>query len=331
MKNSIAALLLIVGATAHGQSQDLLEPIPYVPEALGPYEWNVTTVSPRAQRYFNQGMQLRYGFSMPEAARSMAMARRIDPNCAMCFWGEAFALGSFLNGGMSKEQAALAREAILEAEKLIPQVGAVEADLIKAALLRYPDGYEPTARRSVDQAFADAMAKVHDSYPQHSEVSVIYATALFLLERRRGYRDLNDPKLLRIHELLTAVLEKDPAHPGACHLYIHATESTAQPSSACPARNSSGMRCPGRAMFSTCPPILGTKWDFGPDPWKLTSRRRTPTGQRFATPVSPMERATISTCWFSHRHTTVRERLLLMPAISTRKSPETKFIPICPG
>ena len=59
MKNSIAALLLIVGATAHGQSQDLLEPIPYVPEALGPYEWNVTTVSPRAQRYFNQGMQLR--------------------------------------------------------------------------------------------------------------------------------------------------------------------------------------------------------------------------------------------------------------------------------
>ena len=110
MKNSIVALLLIVGATAHGQSQDLLEPIPYGPEALGPSEWNVTTVSPRAQRYFNQGMQLRYGFSMPEAARSMAMARRIDPNCAMCFWGEAFALGSFLNGGMSKE-GSLAREA----------------------------------------------------------------------------------------------------------------------------------------------------------------------------------------------------------------------------
>lgn len=253
MKNSIVALLLIVGATAHGQSQDLLEPIPYVPEALGPYEWNVTTVSPRAQRYFNQGMQLRYGFSMPEAARSMAMARRIDPNCAMCFWGEAFALGSFLNGGMSKEQAALAREAILEAEKLIPQVGAVEADLIKAALLRYPDDYEPTARRSVDQAFADAMAKVHDSYPQHSEVSVIYATALFLLERRRGYRDLNDPKLLRIHELLTAVLEKDPAHPGACHLYIHATESTAQPELGLPCAEQLGDAVPGASHVQHMP------------------------------------------------------------------------------
>ena len=81
------------------------EPIELLPQALGPYSRTITTSSERAQAYFTQGMQLRYAYNVDEAARSMVEARRLDPNCAMCYWGEAFALGSYLNGGMTDEAA----------------------------------------------------------------------------------------------------------------------------------------------------------------------------------------------------------------------------------
>ena len=71
------------------------DPIDYLPDALGTYTWDITTDSEQAQAYFNQGMQLRWAYNVNEAARSMAEARRLDPECAMCYWGEAFGLGSF--------------------------------------------------------------------------------------------------------------------------------------------------------------------------------------------------------------------------------------------
>ena len=94
------------------------KPIDYIPEALGEYEWKITTSEAEAQQYFKQGMQLRWAYNVNEAARSMAEARRIDPNCAMCYWGEAFALGSFLNGHMTTEKGMRGRKAILKAVEL---------------------------------------------------------------------------------------------------------------------------------------------------------------------------------------------------------------------
>ena len=175
------------------EGDEALAPIPYLPDALGPYHWPITTSSPRAQQYFDQGMQLRYGYGMNDAARSMAMARRLDPDCAICFWGEAFALGSFLNAGMSAENAPLAHTAIQRAYERIDNASPVEADLIRAALVRYPADYDPDNRRPVDEAFAEAMAEVYEKHPDHSEVAIVYTISLFLLEERRGYRDLEDP------------------------------------------------------------------------------------------------------------------------------------------
>ncbi len=206
-----------------------LQPIDYIPSALGPYDWKITTDSERAQQYFKQGMQLRYAYNVDEAARSMAEARRIDPECAMCYWGEAFALGSFLNGVMSTEKGPYAHAAIEQAVSLAGDVTEVERDLIMAARVRYPADWNPGERRPVDEAFAAEMAKVYERYPDHHEVAVVYAVALFMLEERRGYRDNADPDLIRLHAVLTGVLEEDIAHPGACHLYIHATESSQTP------------------------------------------------------------------------------------------------------
>ena len=105
----------------------------------------------------------------------------------------------------------------------------MERALIEATLVRYPANYDPTNRTPVDQAFANAMASVYALYPDDHNIATIYAVALFLLEDRRGYRDLDDPDLQRLHGVLTRVLAQDIKHPGACHLYIHATESSQQP------------------------------------------------------------------------------------------------------
>lgn len=205
-------------------------PIDLIPEALGSYSWTITTDSEKAQAYFTQGMQLRYAYNVDEAARSMAEARRIDPNCAMCYWGEAFGLGSYLNGGMTEEAAPRAHAAITRAAELAAShASEMERDLIMAAVVRYPADYDPKNRRPVDEAFAAEMAKVYAKYPDNHEVATVYGVALFMLEERRGNRDVADPDLIRLHGVLTRVLEEDIAHPGACHLYIHATESSQRP------------------------------------------------------------------------------------------------------
>lgn len=211
------------------EAKDFQAPIDYLADALGSYSWPVTTDSEQAQQYFNQGMQLRWAYNVNEAARSMAEARRIDPECAMCYWGEAFALGSFLNGGMTDLKAEYAHEAIFKAVQLASSVSEKERDLIMAARVRYPADYDPDNRRPVDEAFAEEMAKVHEKYPDDHNISTVYAVALFMLEERRGYRDLQDPDVVRLHGVLTDVLAEDIRHPGACHLYIHATESTQKP------------------------------------------------------------------------------------------------------
>ncbi|MFT7383943.1 MAG: hypothetical protein ACI90G_001526, partial [Urechidicola sp.] len=72
-------------------STTLDAPIDLIPAAIGAHTWTITTANEQAQAYFNQGIQLRYAFNVDESARSMATARRLDPACAMCFWGEALA------------------------------------------------------------------------------------------------------------------------------------------------------------------------------------------------------------------------------------------------
>ena len=235
----IALTVLLLAGLGHAASgghagmhtsTDLDAPIDLIPDALGDYHWPVTTSSDKAQAYFDQGMQLRYAYNVDEAARSMVEAQRLDPDCAMCFWGEAFALGSFLNGGMSVEKAQRAHAAIQRAAALSAQRGSqLERDLIAAALARYPANYDPEQRRGVDEAFAAEMAKVYRKYPDNHEVATVYAVALFMLEERRGYRDLASPSLKHLHAVLTGVLDDDITHPGACHLYIHATESSQAP------------------------------------------------------------------------------------------------------
>ena len=204
-------------------------PIDYIPSALGPRSWQISTNNEMAQNYFDQGLQMRYAYSMDDAVRSFREARFADPNCAICYWGEAFSLGSFLNTGMTEEKVPYAHEAIEKAVSLAEYANEMERDLIMAARDRYPADYDSDNRRPVDEGFAERMKTVYEKYPENNDVAIVYAIALFLLEERRERRDVNDPDLVRLHGVLTGVLDRNLAHPGACHLYIHATESSQEP------------------------------------------------------------------------------------------------------
>ena len=229
-------------------------PIDLLPDATGDLNWTISTSNTRAQAYFNQGIQLRFAYGVDDAARSFREAYKADSKCAICYWGEAYALGGYLNGPMSIEKAPYALAAIRKAAELAPNnANEMEQDLIQAMLVRYVDNYDPANRREQDQAFAEAMSKVHRKYPDNLDIAAITASAWFLLEERMGTRDLNDPNVIRIHQILENALAKNIRHPGACHLYIHATESTTQPELALPCAKYIGDSIPGASHINHMP------------------------------------------------------------------------------
>lgn len=232
---------------------DFAEPMPLLEDVLGEFHFPIRTESELAQRYFDQGMQMMYAFAKPEAARSFREAQVADPNCAMCYWGEAWSWGSYLNGAMSTADAPRAYAAMNKALALLDQANEKEADLIRSLQSRYVADYKPEERRTQDQAYADTLATLVKRYPDDLNIATLYADALFLLEERRGYRRLEDPNVIRLHGVLESVLARDITHPGACHLYVHATESTPTPELAAPCAEFLGSAIPGASHINHMP------------------------------------------------------------------------------
>jgi tetratricopeptide (TPR) repeat protein len=206
------------------------DPIPIYTVGLGPFSKTITTSNPEAQALFTQGMQMMYSFAKLDAVRSFRGAWQRDASCAICYWGEAWAWGSYLNGPMLAEHApfayAAAKKALaLKANAKLPW----EAAFIDAMQARYVEKFDPKKRMDQERAYSDAMKKVADAFPNDIDAITLYGDSLFLLEPRRGTRDLNSPNVQRLHKVLETALAMDIKHPGACHLYVHATESNAVP------------------------------------------------------------------------------------------------------
>ena len=231
----------------------LAKPFPYMPEALGPFSHRISSDNPQAQAFFDQGFQFMYGFAKYEAVRSFREAQKADPGCAICYWGEAWAWGSYLNVHMREREAPYAYAAIGKARELRGNASPREQAYIDALSVRYVADYDFETRRVQDRAYADAARLLAEQYPDDPDAATLYAEALFLLERRRGYRDLEDPDVKRIHAVLEGVLARDIRHPGACHLYIHATESTARPELAEPCAEHIGNAIPGASHINHMP------------------------------------------------------------------------------
>ena len=205
------------------------EPMNLFNSAMGDFNFPISSDNEMAQAYFDQGFQLMYSFAKEDSARSFQASHTADPDCAICYWGEAWSWGSYLNGAMTAAQAPRAYNALQQALVRINNATAKEADMIRALAIRYVEDFDPEARRIQDQAYADSMGELSAKYPDDLDIATLYGESLFLLEERRGYRQLNDPNVTRLHNVLLSVLEKDIRHPGACHLLVHATESTSSP------------------------------------------------------------------------------------------------------
>jgi tetratricopeptide (TPR) repeat protein len=205
-------------------------------DGLGTRSYKITTNDPQAQTYFDQGLILTYGFNHDEARRAFREAQRRDPDCAMCFWGEALVLGPNINMPFPEEAVAPAYAAAQKAQALAASntknpVTARERALITALATRYSS--DPKADRAVlDAAYAAAMAEASRLFPDDNDIAVLYAEAVMDLSPWDYWKPggaAPNPQSAPIVPTLERVLARDPNHPGAMHYYIHAVEASDRP------------------------------------------------------------------------------------------------------
>ena len=220
-------------------------------DGMGEYHRAITTSDPGAQRYFDQGMVLASAFNHAEAIRSFRAAQRLDPQCAMCFWGEALATGPNINvtsNGktvMSREEQ-IAAYAALEKARAASGASEVERDLIAALGERYsPTPVED--RSSLERAYAEALGELAARYPDDDDIAAMYAEAWMNTMPWDYWSDGETPRpeTVPVIAALERILARSPRHAHALHLYIHAVEASSNPGRAEAAADTLATLVPG--------------------------------------------------------------------------------------
>ncbi|MGH7543361.1 MAG: hypothetical protein ACREK7_05430, partial [Gemmatimonadota bacterium] len=201
---------------------------------LGDHHYGISTENPLTQQYFDQGLRLVWAFNHAEAIRAFEEAARLDPDCAMCWWGIAYAYGPNINAPMDSTAGVAAWNAVQEALARKDHANEREDAFIDAVAQRYAE-VPPVERAALDSAWARAMDEVAERFPDDLEAATVDADARMNLspwnywtpegELRPGH----DVTLDRLERAIAA----DSTHPGACHLFIHAVEA-AEPERAVP-------------------------------------------------------------------------------------------------
>ena len=219
---------------------------------LGNFHHPITTTEAGAQRYFDQGMILAFAFNHAESIRSFRAAQKLDPECAMCYWGEALATGPNINVTsdgqviMSDDDRITAFAVLQEAVVRTGKVSDIERAYIEALEQRY-DGNPESDRQPLDLAYAEAMGKVAKQYPYDLDAGALYAEALMNTMPWNYWEENGNPKpeTETVIRQLERVLLSKPDHPLALHLYIHAIEASSQPGRAEKAADTLATLVPG--------------------------------------------------------------------------------------
>ena len=213
---------------------------------LGNHHHAITTSVPKAQQYFDQGLRLAFGFNHGEAIRAFNEAARLDPNCAMCYWGTALAYGPHVNAPMDSASGVAAYAAVQQALAHLSHASAQERAYIRAVAKRYAR-VPPANRAALDSAYARAMSDVVRKYPGDLDAATLYAEAMMDLRPWNYWKQPSGepyPGTLEIVAQLERVVQGNPNHPGACHYYIHAVEAV-QPEKAVPCAERLASLMPG--------------------------------------------------------------------------------------
>jgi tetratricopeptide (TPR) repeat protein len=219
------ALSLAVGAALTVRAQSPAANVPFL-DNLGSHTYTITTGVPLAQRYFDQGLRLYYGFNHAESIRAFQEATRQDPACAMCYWGIALASGPNINAPMDRQAGLTAYDAIRQAVAREATAGPTERALIQALVARYAAD-PPDDRSGLDAAYARALGEVVRQYPMDLDAATLYAEALMDLSPWNYWTSEGTPRpdTPVILAQLERVMAANPNHPGANHFYIHAVEA----------------------------------------------------------------------------------------------------------
>lgn len=224
---------LLIGAAGPARAKQMPAPLF---EGIGDLHHPVTTRSELAQRYFNQGLTIVFGFNHRESMRSFQAAAQADPECAMAYWGIAYANGPHVNAPMFDDQVAAAWDALQRAIALKPKVNQRERDYIDALATRYTE-HPVEDRTPYDLAYANAMRELHRKYPDDLDAAVLFAEALMdTMPWDYWTKDLKPkPATVEAIAALESVIARNPDHPGANHFYIHAVEAGPRPQDGIPA------------------------------------------------------------------------------------------------
>ncbi|OGT59205.1 MAG: hypothetical protein A3E01_20510 [Gammaproteobacteria bacterium RIFCSPHIGHO2_12_FULL_63_22] len=199
-------------------------------DGLGNYSFAVTSKQPDVQRWFDQGLMLTFGFNHDAAERSFLRATQLDPDCAMCWWGASLVLGPHVNAAMDPANNPKAWSRLQKAVNLASGATPREQGFITALTARYSET-PGEDRRPLDVAYAAAMGKLAAQYPDDLDAAVMHAEAMMDLQPWDYYDEKLQPKgsTAEVVSTLESVLKRNPDHPGALHLYVHAVEASADP------------------------------------------------------------------------------------------------------
>lgn len=180
------------------------------------YTHPISTKLPLAQKYFDQGMIFFYGYNFDESDRAFQEATRLDPDCAICYWGRALALRANVEN-LKDHHLVLAMENAKKAKDLILNASPQEQAYINALA----NSYIPNSRslQDLDTAFMLYMKEVSDQYPEDLDAVTLYGKAqmdVIPFDQWDASR-----------KIFLTVMEAAPSHPGANHFYIHAVDASA--------------------------------------------------------------------------------------------------------
>ncbi len=193
---------------------------------LGNLHFSISTENKRAQAFFNQGLKLSYAFNHAEAHRSFMEAARLEPNCAMPYWGQAFALGPNINDPMpDKERKNKINEAIAKARKLATKASSKEQALIGALSARYSEDLTKDIAE-LNTNYMVAMEKVAKKFPDDANIQILYASSVMnTVPWNYWDKDGNPaPNIKEAKAALESAITLEPENPGGHHYYIHMVE-----------------------------------------------------------------------------------------------------------
>lgn len=239
-KSVIIALLLVSQVVVRAQHSDMQmpmraqKPVALLP-GLGTLHHPVSTKNQEAQRYFDQGLRMTFGFNHEEAIRSFQRAAELDPQMAMAWWGVAYALGPNINVDVDPEREKAAYDAIQRALALSEDGAANERAYIEALATRYSN--DPAADlKKLAVNYKNAMGELAKKYPDDLDAATLYAESAMDLRPWQLWSSDGKPAegTEEIVAVLESVLRRNPNHPGAIHYYIHAIEASPHPERALP-------------------------------------------------------------------------------------------------